>query len=153
MKQQGVTLLELIVCIGIIGLLASATMLVLGQSLQKQELESASLLLANDLRWLQQLSINSGNGVTSYILQFNKSEPSYYIMANTKVIKKHVFSPSIKLYAPSTFIGFSLTGAPLIGAQTISLQSDKLQTWKYVILAPVTGRIRISDTNPHQWED
>ena len=153
MKQQGVTLLELIVCIGIIGLLASTAMLVVGQSLQRQELESASLLLANDLRWLQQLSINSGIGTTSYILQFNKSEPSYYIMANTKVIRKYVFPRSIRLYAPYTFISFSLSGAPLIGAQTVSLQSNQLQTWKYVILAPVTGRVRISDTNPHQWED
>lgn len=154
MKQRGVTLLELITCIGIVVIIASSAMLVLGQSLQKQELESACMLLTSDLRWLQQLSINDGSGTVSYILRFNQSEPAgYYITANTRVIKKTIFPRGIRLYVSYSVIGFGLLGVPLTGAQTISLQSDKLNIWKYVILAPVTGRVRISNTSPAKWED
>ena len=49
-------------------------------------------------------------------------------------------------------IVFGLSGAPLTGAQTVSLQSAKLKTWKYVILAPVTGRVRSSNSKPLQPE-
>lgn len=153
MKQRGITLLELVICIGIVVIMASSAMLILGHSLQKQELESASLLLASDLRWLQQLSMNGGSSAAC-ILQFNQSEPvGYYITDNTQVIKKTFFPRGIRLYVSHSFITFGLSGAPLTGAQTISLQSDKLNLWKYVVLAPVTGRVRISDTLPRQWED
>lgn len=154
MKQRGVTLPELVICIGIFVILASSAMLVIGQSLHKQELENACLLLATDLRWLQQLSINAGYDKVSYILQFNQDEPcGYYITANTKLIKKHIFPRGIRLYAPYSFIGFGLSGVPIKGAQTISLESNSLHIWKYVILAPVTGRVRISNTSPNHEGD
>ena len=154
MKQRGVTLPELVICLGIFAILMSAALLVLGQSLHKQELENACLLLATDLRWLQQLSINAGYNKVSYILQFNLDEPcGYYITANTKLIKKHIFPRGIRLYAPYPLIGFGLSGVPLKGAQTISLESNSLHAWKYVVLAPVTGRVRISNTRPSQAGD
>lgn len=150
MKQRGVTFLELVICIGILGIIGSSTMLLLGQALRKQELTNASMLLVSDLRWLQQLSMNSG-GELAYLLRFNEATPSgYCITANTKVIKTMIFPPSIRLYVPYSMISFAPSGAPLTGAQTISLQSGTESIWKYVILAPVTGRLRISNTMPHQ---
>ena len=152
MKQRGVTLIELVICIGVLGIIASTAIPKLGQSLAQQELESASLQLAADIRWLQQLSINAGSGTVSYRLLFNNSEPyGYYVTANTQVIKSFTFPKSIRLPGSSAQIGFGLSGAPS-GAQTISLQSIKLKTWKYVILAPVTGRVRISNSKPLQPE-
>ena len=148
MRQRGFTLIELVICIGIVGIFASTAMLTLGQSVAKQELESTGLQLVADIRWLQQLSVNAGETV-SYILQFSHSEPyGYYVTANTQVIKQITFPKSVKLPGSCSPIGFGLSGAPLIGAQTVSLQSTKLKTWKYVILAPVTGRVRVSDFKP-----
>lgn len=152
MRQRGLTLLELVICIGIISVLASTAIMTLGQSVAKQELESTGLQLVADIRWLQQLSINAG-GTVAYILQFSHDEPyGYSVTANTKIIKQINFPPSVKLAGSFSPIGFSLSGAPLIGAQTVSLQSTKLKTWKYVILAPVTGRVRVSDFKPLQTE-
>jgi len=153
MRQRGMSLVELVICMGILSIIASTAVLGLGQSLAKQELESTSLQLVADIRWLQQLSMNAGSGTVSYILLFRPSEPyGYYVTANTQVIKQITFPPSVKLSGFYSPIGFALSGAPLIGAQTVSLQSAKLKTWKYVILAPVTGRVRSSDSNPLQSE-
>lgn len=149
--QRGLTLIELVICIGIIGIIACMAFPALGQSLAKQELESTSVQLAADIRWLQQLSINAGSGTVSYIMLFKHSEPyGYDITANTQVIKHFTFPDSVKLPGFYSPIGFGLSGAPLIGAQTISLQSNRLKIWRYVILAPVTGRVRISDAKPLQ---
>ena len=147
------TLIEVVICIGVLGIIASTAIPTLGQSLAKQELERASLQLAADIRWLQQLSINAGSGVVSYRLLFNNNEPyGYYVTANTQVIKSFTFPVSVRLPGSSSPIGFGLSGAPS-GAQTVSLQSIKLKTWKYVILAPVTGRVRISNSKPLQPEE
>jgi len=152
MKQRGVTLIELVICIGVVGIIASTTIPKLGQSLAKQELDGASRQLAADIRWLQQVSINLGNGTTSYVMKLNGSEPYGYDVTNqTQVIKKIIFPASVMLPSSSTII-FGLSGAPLT-AQTVMLKSTKLNTRKYVILAPVTGRVRISDFAPGQPEE
>lgn len=154
MKQQGVTFLELVICLGILSIIGSSSLFSLGQSLRKQELESASLLLAADLRWLQQLSINERSIATAYLLVFKQTRPyGYDITANTQTVKTVLFPRSVTLHVPYPRISFGRSGAPLLGAQTISLESGKLHSWKYVILAPVTGRIRLSETSPHQGED
>lgn len=151
--QRGMTLIELIICIGVFGIIASTAIPKLGHSLAKQELDGASRQLAADIRWLQQLSINAGSGTVSYRMLFNNSEPyGYYVTASTQVIKSFTFPLSVRLPGSATQIGFGLSGAPS-GAQTVSLQSTKLKTWKYVILAPVTGRVRISDSPPAQPEE
>jgi prepilin-type N-terminal cleavage/methylation domain-containing protein len=154
MKQQGMTFLELVICISLLAIIGSSSVLRLGQSLRQQELESASLQLAGDLRWLQQLAINGGSQPQSYILLFKLDTPyGYHITGDSQVLKSITFPPSVRLFVGQHVIGFGLSGAPLKGAQTISLQSGTLDLWKYVILAPVTGRVRISNHIPHQGEE
>lgn len=153
MEQRGATFLELVICIGLLGMLSSGIILTIGPSLASQELLSSSLQLVADIRWLQQRTINEGGGTVSYALLFNHAEPyGYYVTANGQTMKSVNFPSSVRLSGSYSPIGFSLSGAPVIGAQSIGLQSIKLKTWKYVILAPVTGRVRISDSNPSQVE-
>lgn len=148
MRQRGVTFIELVICLGILGLLASRALLTIGETLAKQELDSAARQLVAEIRLLQQLSLNAGSGAVQTILHFNANEPcGYYVTANTEVTKRFTFPTSVRLPYPYMPIAFGLSGAPS-GAQTIGLQSQKLGTWKYVILAPVTGRVRISDVSP-----
>lgn len=149
MNQRGVTFLELIICIGILGFIGSLSMLLLGSTLRHQQLDSASFQLVADLRWLQQLTMN-GDATMSYVLLLNLKAPyGYLVTANRQVLKKNVFPSSVQLLAEYPSISFSPSGAPQTGMQTISLQSDKQDLRNYVILAPVTGRVRISHDSPH----
>ena len=151
MNKRGVTLLELMICMAVLGIIVSIAVPKIGQSLARQELDSASLQLAADIRWLQQISINADPYAPS-IMRFNYNKPcGYYVTANSQVIKKCTFPSSVEIPSAYSPIGFSSAGTPSF-AQTISLQSKKLNTWKHVILAPVTGRVRISDFLPGQPE-
>jgi len=144
--QRGVTLIELLICIAILSLFASMAIPRLGQSLEKQELENASRQLAADIRWLQQISINAGIDTTAYAMFFYNTAPyGYYVTASTQRIKNVTFPISVILPGSHSYITFTPSGAPGTGAQSISLYSKHLKQWKYVILAPVTGRVRISD--------
>jgi prepilin-type N-terminal cleavage/methylation domain-containing protein len=146
--QRGVTLIELLICIAILSIFAGMAIPRLGQSLEKQELENSSRQLAADIRWLQQISINAGVDTTAYAMFFYNTTPyGYYITANTQRIKNVIFPISVNLPGSHSYITFTPNGAPVIGAQSISLYNRKLKQWKYVILAPVTGRVRISDVS------
>lgn len=149
MGQRGTTFLEVLICVSIIGVLASGAVLVLGSSVANQELVSCSLQLVSDIRYLQQLVINGDPSKVAYLLVFYHVEPyGYDLTANGQIIKHVNFPLSVKLSDSCVPIGFSKSGAPAIGSQSIGLQSIHLKTWKYVILSPVTGRVRISDTKP-----
>ena len=50
MSQRGATFLELVICIGVLGILAGSLRLTLGSSLANQELVSSSLQLVADIR-------------------------------------------------------------------------------------------------------
>jgi prepilin-type N-terminal cleavage/methylation domain-containing protein len=152
--QRGVTLIELLICIAILSIFAGMAIPRLGQSVEKQELENSCRQLAADICWLQQISINAGVDSTSYAMFFYNTAPyGYYVTANTQRIKNVTFPLTVNLPGSHSYILFSQTGAPKSGAQSISLYSKKLNQWKYVILAPVTGRVRISDISSTQPEE
>ncbi len=145
--QRGSTIIELLICIAVLGLIFSMAALTLQQSLAQQEIENTARQLVADIRLLQQFSVNSGVDLVAYVLIFNNAEPyGYYITANTQVIKHVIFPKSVRLSGHSSRIFFNINGTPVMGAQTISLYSTTLKKLKYVILAPVTGRVRISDS-------
>lgn len=152
--QRGVTLIELLLCIAILSIFSSMAVPTIGQSLAKQELENSTRQLVADIRWLQQISINSGVDTTAYVLIFKYTAPyGYYITANTQRIKAVTFPPSVNLSGQFSSISFSLNGAPKNSGQSVALYSPKLKESKYVILAPVTGRVRISSSISTQPEE
>ena len=150
--RSGSGLLELLVVTSLISMVCGLGMMRLGASLAGYELSAAALELAADLRWMQQVSVNSpvSAGGPFYLLIFNNGNGSgYQITASTKNVKRVVFPASVRLANSPSKLSFAANGSPS-AAQTVALSSLSLKKNRYVIIAAVTGRVRVSD-NPG-WE-
>ncbi|MBP1763214.1 MAG: hypothetical protein H6Q65_272 [Firmicutes bacterium] len=149
--QRGFIFVELLAVTAVMLLLAAAAIPAVDKLIARQELDNTARNLAADIHWVQQLSVNGGfgAGATVYVLMFNNGDHvHYYITANGQVIKSVQMPESVRLgNMPSQIMFNPNTGFPSLGAQSISLRSLVLGKYKYVILAPAIGRVRISDTN------
>ena len=146
-KRGGFSLLELLIVTAMISMICAMGLLRLGDSLSGAELSAAALELAADLRWMQQASVNSpvGAGGPFYSLSFNQATGAGYVVkAGLNVCKRAVFPDSVRLANMPAVVSFSGSGSPT-NAQTIALKSLRNQKNRYVIIAAVTGRVRISD--------
>lgn len=146
MKQRGFVLIELLIVLVMIGIITSITLLKINSVMVTLDLDNAAKELVGDLRYIQQLSTNSGTG-PFYSILFDPGTPSgYYIFLNTNG-KKHVQFPTdirINLPIPKQF-SFGMNGYPPHG-MTIYLQSGK--EFRHVIIDSV-GRVRIYNPNLH----
>lgn len=145
-SQSGFTLVELLIVVALILMICSAGILRMGNSIEEHELSAAALALAADLHFLRQLSVNSpaGAGGPIYSMSFDHAgERSYKINGGIKIIKRIQLPMSVSVKNSPRSISFSSSGTPSQG-QTIMLQNRQGKI-KYVILAAVSGRIRVSE--------
>ena len=150
--RSGFSLLELLVVTAMISMICAMGLLRLGDSLAAAELSAATLELAADLRWMQQASVNSpvGAGGPFYSLAFNQSTGAGYVVkAGLNVYKRGAFPDSVRLANLPQAVSFTGSGSPT-HAQTIALKSLRTNQVRYVIIAAVTGRVRLSDSGA--WE-
>ena len=146
--RGGFSLLELLVVTAMISMICAMGLLRLGDSLAAAELSAAALELAADLRWMQQASVNSpvGAGGPFYSLAFNQATGAGYVVkAGLNVYKRGAFPDSVRLANMPAAVSFSAAGSPT-HAQTIALKSLRTNRVRYVIIAAVTGRVRLSDS-------
>ena len=145
--RGGFSLLELLVVTAMISMICAMGLLRLGTCLATAELSAAALELAADLRWMQQASVNSpvGAGGPFYSLTFNQATGGYVVKAGLNVYKRVVFAESVRLANLPQTISFTAFGSPT-RAQSIALKSLRTNEVRYVIVAAVTGRVRLSDS-------
>ena len=146
--RGGFSLLELLVVTAMISMICAMGLLRLGNCLATAELSAAALELAADLRWMQQASVNSpvGAGGPFYSITFNQaSGGGYVVKAGLNVHKRVVFPESVRLANLPQAISFTMVGSPT-RAQSIALKSLRTNEVRYVIVAAVTGRVRLSDS-------
>ena len=146
--RGGFSLLELLVVTAMISMICAMGLLRLGNCLATAELSAAALELAADLRWMQQASVNSpvGAGGPFYSITFNQaSGGGYVVKAGLNVHKRVVFPESVRLANLPQAISFTMVGSPTC-AQSIALKSLRTNEVRYVIVAAVTGRVRLSDS-------
>ena len=146
--RGGFSLLELLVVTAMISMICAMGLLRLGDSLAAAELSAAALELAADLRWMQQASVNSpvGAGGPFYSLSFNQATGAGYVVkAGLNVYKRGAFPDSVRLANLPQVVSFTGFGSPT-HAQTIALKSLRTNRVRYVIIAAVTGRVRLSDS-------
>ncbi|MEW5922023.1 MAG: prepilin-type N-terminal cleavage/methylation domain-containing protein [Bacillota bacterium] len=145
----GYTLVELIAVLALLGVM-TALAVPRFTTLPYWHLEAASRRMAGDLRLLRQEAINSGG----------QYKAEFYIHLNRYTLtlpqgRRHVYLPdTVQFEGNTTFSGlppavhFNYLGRPSSGGTVILKTGDSL---RYIIVAPVTGRVRISRTPPQNW--
>lgn len=145
----GYTLIELLAVLALLGLVASLSIPRL-TALPHWQLETASRRMAGELRLLRQEAISQGRPcrmefyvhVNRYTL--NRSGSRDWVDLPQEVI----FEGNTTFPGLPPSVQFNHLGRPGSGG-TIILRSGDYR--RYVIVAPVTGRVRISRTPPLHW--
>lgn len=155
--EQAFTLVELLCVIGLLSLLLLLAVPAMADFGAKRSLEIAARTMAIDLRKTQQKAITSG---WSQFVEFRKDAQGndIYRLKDGKTSKYvNVSLPEgISIQANNfPFSGsvrtlrFMRSGAPIPGG-TVTLQ-NRAGRLLYVIVTPGTGRVRVSETPPENW--
>lgn len=146
--NKGYTLIELMVVVGIISLLLGIGINGLDYLIQLTKLNTASGLLSSELKNIQSRAFYGG---VYYKLQFMPSLDKYRIYKQTELIDEIMFK-DIDLFN-SNFtdnkVYFYPNGVPSMGG-TITLKNKRGKIL-YVIMTPVTARVRVSRDPPENW--
>lgn len=149
--EEGFTLLELLAVLALLVVLAAVALPRAGD-LSRWRLKGAARILAGNLRLARQEAIAGGyNKVVFYV--YNNSYELCFSQKNSTV----ELPQGISFEGLTTFPGkppslhFNMLGHPSSGGTVIlkTLGGEKI----YIIMTPVTGRIRISREPPEHWQE
>lgn len=142
--QDGFTLLEMLIVIAIIAIVAACTAPKLGDTLARREIDGAARQLAADLRWMQQLTVNSRSEATPRMV-FSSYEPYQYSVMVSSYSMKLVRLPS-SVSVVNAVVSFNINGlpaAPHSMGTSIKLNSKKITGLNKQVIIDSVGRIRI----------
>lgn len=148
--SRGMTLLEMMLVISILGLMLGVVVPIFHRTLVQLQLNGSAQQLAADLRHWQQRAISEENSGLKVLI--NTQPPNYYyLLKENSVISKQVVLTDKVAELTTNFTGngftFTLRGTPHTGGGFIRLM-DRYGRERYVIITPVTGRVRVSSTPP-----
>ena len=151
-RNKGFTLIELMVVVGIIFLLLGLSLNGLYNLIQWNKLNTAAALLSSELKNTQSRAFYEG---VSYKIDFWESLDRYRIYKQKEVyyeIYKDIQLEDIDLFNTNYTddkIYFYPNGVPSMGG-TVTLKNQRGKIL-YVIMTPVTARVRISPDPPENW--
>jgi len=147
-RNKGYTLIELMVVVGIISLLLGLSINGISSLIQWSKLNRAAALLSSELKNTQSRAFYEG---VYFKLQFMPSLDKYRIYKQTKLIDDIILK-DIDLFN-SNFtddkVYFYPNGVPSMGG-TVTLKNKRGKVL-YVIMTPVTARVRVSPNPPENW--
>ncbi len=147
-RNKGYTLIELMVVVGIISLLLGLGINGLDYLIQWNKLNTAAGLLSSELKNTQSRAFYEG---VWYKIDFWESLDRYRIYKQTEVYKD-IQLEDIDLFN-SNFtddkVYFYPNGVPSMGG-TVTLKNKRGKIL-YVIMTPVTARVRVSTEPPENW--
>ena len=149
-RNKGYTLIELMVVVGIIALLLGLSLNGLNNLIQWNKLNVAAALLSSVLKNTQSMAFNEG---ICYKIDFWESldRYRYRIYRQTELIQDIILA-DIDLFNTNftdNNLYFYPSGVPSMGG-TVTLKNKRGKVL-YVIMTPVTARVRVSPNPPENW--
>ncbi len=147
-RNKGYTIIELMVVVGIISLLLGLSLNGLYNLMQWSKLNRAAVILSSELKNTQSRAFYEG---VYYKLQFWPSLDRYRIYKQTELIDDIILE-DINLFNTNftdNNLYFYPNGVPSMGG-TVTLK-NKMGKILYVIMTPVTARVRVSPNPPENW--
>ena len=147
-RTKGYTLIELMVVVGIISLLLGLGINGLDYLIQLNKLNTAAALLSSELKNIQSRAFYEG---AYYKLQFWPTLDRYRVYRQTELINDIILK-DINLFNTNftdNNLYFYPNGVPSMGG-TVTLKNKRGKVL-YVIMTPVTARVRVSPEPPENW--
>jgi prepilin-type N-terminal cleavage/methylation domain-containing protein len=147
-RNKGYSLIELIVVVGIVSLLLGLGINGLEYLIQWNKLNTAAVLLGSGLKNIQSRAFYER---VYYKLQFWPTLDRYRVYRQTEliddIILKHIDLFNTNFTDNNLY--FYPNGVPSMGG-TITLKNKRGKVL-YVIMTPVTARVRVSPEPPENW--
>jgi prepilin-type N-terminal cleavage/methylation domain-containing protein len=147
-RNKGFTLIELMVVVGIIALLLGLSLNGLDYLIQWNKLNTAAALLSSELKNAQSRAFYEG---VYYKLQFWPTLDRYRIYKQTELVEDIILEV-IDLFNTNFTddnLYFYPNSVPSMGG-TVTLKNRRGKVL-YVIMTPVTARVRVSPNPPENW--
>ena len=147
-RTKGYTLIELMVVVGIVAILFGLSINGINNLIQWGKLNTAATLLSSELKNTQSRAFYEG---VYYKLQFWPTLDRFRIYKQTELYKD-IQLEDINLFNTNftnNNLYFYPNGVPGQGG-TVTLKNKKGKVL-YVIMTPVTARVRISPEPPENW--
>jgi len=147
-RNKGYTIIELTIVVVIISLLLSLSLNGLYNLIQWSKLNRAAAILSSELKLAQSKAFYGG---VYYKLQFWPTLDRYRIYRQT-VLYKEIQLEDIDLFNTNftdNNVYFYPNGVPSMGG-TVTLKNKRGKVL-YVIMTPVTARVRVSPDPPENW--
>lgn len=145
---RGFTLLELLIVMTIFSAAAAVTVPNYLVYYHNQRLEAQAHQLMSDIRYFQNLARAQESKL--YNISFDINDNCYRVLNGTEVIKKVKLYSDVQLVHTEFDLNRLMIGAAgnVVTGGTVTLASTYTKKLKYVIVASVVGRVRVSDTLP-----
>ena len=147
-RTKGYTLIELMVVIGIISLLLVLSINGISSLMQWSKLNRAAALLSSELKDTQSRAFYEG---VYYWIEFWESLDRYRIHKKEELVEDIILE-DIDLFNTNFTndkVYFYPSGVPSMGG-TVTLKNKRGKVL-YVIMTPVTARVRVSPEPPENW--
>lgn len=148
-QTEGFSLLELLIAMAVTAILL-AIIWPNVSLLSRWKVKTAAATLASDLRLARQEAITTGRvSRVVFFIYTNSYQLRLPEESRLVYLPDGVFFEGISFQGIPPYVHFNMLGHPSGGGTVIlkSKEGDKL----YVVVTPVTGRIRISRTPPEHW--
>jgi len=148
-RNKGYTLIELMVVVVIISLLLGLSINELYNLIQWSKLNRAAAILSSELKNTQSRAFYEG---VYYKIDFWAPLDRYRIYRKTELYKDIQLEEDIDLFNTNftnSKVYFYPNGVPSMGG-TVTLKNKRGKIL-YVIMTPVTARVRISTEPPENW--